>query len=82
MRGGILLSDVMLALKFEIGPPDSPPSGRGPSFEARSTKQIRNPNFPMFKTKVLEPYIISFGHLNFENLKIVSDFDIRYSDFF
>jgi hypothetical protein len=25
--------------------------------------------------------IMSFGHLNFENLKIVSNFDIRISDF-
>jgi hypothetical protein len=28
-----------IALKFEIGPTDSPPCGRVPSFEIRSTKQ-------------------------------------------
>ena len=38
------------ALKFEIGPPDSPPFGRGPSFEIRSAKQIQNPKSQMFKT--------------------------------
>jgi hypothetical protein len=48
--------------------------------EARSTKQIQNPNLPMFETISLVSSL-SFGHLDFENLKIVSDFDIRISDF-
>ena len=48
--------------------------------EARSTKQIQNPNLPMFETISLVSNL-SFGHLDFENLKIVSDFDIRISDF-
>ena len=41
--------------------------------EARSTKQIQNPNLPMFETISLVSNL-SFGHLDFENLKIVSDF--------
>ena len=48
--------------------------------EARSTKQIQNPNLPMFETISLVSNL-SFGHLDFEHLKIVSDFDIRISDF-
>ena len=48
--------------------------------EARSTKQIQNPNLPMFETISLVSNL-SFGHLDFKNLKIVSDFDIRISDF-
>ena len=33
----------------------------------------------MFKTELIIVRVISFGHLDFENSKIVSDFDIRYS---
>jgi hypothetical protein len=43
------------------------------------SKQIQNSNVSMFKTELTRVY--SFGHLDFENSKIVSDFDIRYSIF-
>jgi hypothetical protein len=35
----------------------------------------------MFKTMIPASKSICFGHLNLENWKIVSDFDIRISDF-
>jgi hypothetical protein len=34
----------------------------------------------MFKTELTKIRVNSFGHLDLENLKIVSDFDIRISD--
>jgi hypothetical protein len=43
---------------------------------------MQNPNFPMIKTVLIKhPGAWSFGHSNFENLGIASDFDIRISDF-
>lgn len=42
--------------------------------KARNSKQIQNSNKINLKLKLLE-------HLDFDNLKIVSDFDIRNSDF-
>ncbi len=50
-----------------------------PKFEARSTKQIQNPNFQMSKTQILKlTYLFwSFGFSEFE---FVSDFDIRISN--
>ena len=51
------------------------------NLEIRNPKQLQNPNFLMFKTMLNKTEIRIFDHLNFENLKIVSDFDIRISDF-
>ena len=50
-----------------------------PKSEARNPKQIRNPNFLMFKTKYSGLPRIGFGHSNFENLKLfrISNLDIR-----
>jgi len=55
-------------------------------FQGVSRKQIQNSNFQMFKTLwfSLEYDFLRFGHLNFGNLRIVSDFDLpamplRYS---
>ena len=50
-----------------------------PKSEARNPKQIRNPNFLMFKTKWFGLPKLGFGHLNFENLKLfrISNLDIR-----
>ena len=49
-----------------------------PKHEARNKSELLNAR--MFKTSRIILKIFRFGHLNFENLKIVSDFDIRISD--
>ncbi len=78
-----VLTDSKISLKIKVGQGiisgrmgrNSHPNSKS---EALNTKQIRNPNFQMFKTVFTDR--AGFGHLNFENLKIVSDFDIRISD--
>jgi len=41
-----------------------------PKSEARSTKQIQNPNFQMFKTMRIKLLFRRFGYWNFENLNL------------
>jgi hypothetical protein len=46
------------------------PEIRSTKHEARSTKQIQNPNFQMFKTMRIELRFQCFGHWDFENLNL------------
>jgi hypothetical protein len=41
-----------------------------PNIEARSTKQIQNPNSQMFKTKLVKKTLSCFEHSDFENLNL------------
>jgi len=50
-------------------------------YEIRNSKQIQNSNFSMFQTMLLKMQDKGFDHLGFENLNIVSDFELRISDF-
>jgi hypothetical protein len=50
-----------------------------PKFEARSTKQIRNSNFRMFKTVMPYKKVNSFWSFEFGELE--NCFGFRYSDF-
>jgi len=54
-----------------------------PKHEIQNPKEIQNPNAQMFKSIILSLRygVLGLGHLNFVNLVIVSNFDIRISSF-
>jgi hypothetical protein len=53
---------------------------QNPNIETRNSKQIRIPNDKMNKRNLLKFHC--FGHWNISVLVIVSDFEIRISNFF